>query len=469
MEQSSDGKKANVVFILTDDQTFNTIRALGNRQIVTPCLDRMVEEGFAFTHAHIMGGTCGAVCMPSRAMIHTGRSLFHLHGEGLRKGAMIPEEHVTMGETFRKHGYRSYHVGKWHQDRASFNRSFEDGDRIFGFTKGWYDDFGGHWHVGIHDYDPTGRYLPEEGYMLGEDKVTRRPVGFANGGVHSTELFADKAVEFILNDDGQKPFFLNLAFVAPHDPRHSTEEFEQIYQGVDIEVPPNFRPLHPFDNGDLYVRDEKLEAFPRRKVAIQHHLADYYSMITQIDFHVGRILDALRERGIREETVVVLCGDNGLALGQHGLMGKQSVYDHSVRVPLVFWGAGIKAGGRSHALCYLYDIYPTLCRLCGIDTPESVEGKSLTGVLSGESESHREQLFLAYRNFQRSLRKGEYKLIEYYVEGKRNTQLFNIDDDPWERHNLADQGEYASVLREMREALILERKAKSDPLEEELG
>ena len=138
-------KRPNVVFIFTDDQRFDTISALGNREIETPHLDRLVASGTTFTQAHIMGGTSGAVCIPSRAMMLTGRSLFSIAGQGHR----IPPEHVSLPEAFRAHGYVTSHVGKWHQDRESHQRGFSTGARIFGFRKGWYEACNGHWQCSL--------------------------------------------------------------------------------------------------------------------------------------------------------------------------------------------------------------------------------------------------------------------------------------------------------------------------------
>jgi arylsulfatase A-like enzyme len=457
-------RKPNILFILTDDQRFDTIRALGNHDIHTPNMDRLVNQGFAFTHAHIMGGTHPAVCMPSRAMLLTGRTLFHLHGEGTGKGSVIPEEHKTLPETFREAGYTTHHIGKWHQDRKSFNRSFDGADCIFGFTKGWYKEYGGHWNVAIHDYDPTGTYPHETGYMLAEDKVTRHPIGFDVGGVHSSELFADAAVQFIEQYNQENPYFLYLSFVAPHDPRQSTSEFEAMYPPERMLLPPNFMERHPFDNGELTVRDEQLESWPRQEENMKEHLAQYYAMISHLDQQLGRVLDALEQSGQAENTIIVFTGDNGLAVGQHGLMGKQNLYEHSLRVPLILTGPGIQSGQRSDALCYLLDIYPTLCELTGIPKPLSVEGQSFLPVMEGSQGEHRSSLFCGYRNVQRSLRSGPYKLIEYVVKGVRTTQLFHLEQDPWEMHNLSDDPAFGNILDQLRKQLIEWQGKTDDPL-----
>jgi arylsulfatase A-like enzyme len=462
---ASPRRAPNVLFILTDDQRFDTIAALGNRQIRTPNIDRLVHGGTTFTRAHIMGGTCGAVCMPSRAMLMTGRTLFHLHGEGETRGRTIPPEHVTMPELFRSAGYHTHHIGKWHQDRASFNRSFESADRIFGFTRGWYLDYGGHWNVPVHDYDPTGRYPHETGYIVGPDGSSRLPVEPAVGGVHSSRLFCDAAVDFLDRAGGdERPFFLYLSFVAPHDPRQSPEEYEAMYPSSGIELPPNYLPMHPFDNGDLRIRDELLEGWPRRRTAIQDHIADYYGLITYTDSQIGRVLDALDRAGLAQSTIVVFAGDNGLALGQHGLMGKQSVYEHSARVPLIFRGPGVPAGERSEALCYLLDVFPSLADAAGLECPPTVEGISLLPTMRGERDAVRDHLFCGYKNLQRSIRQERYKLIEYFVGQSRTTQLFDTLEDPWELHNLAESPVHRARLGELRGQLAVDQECWDDPL-----
>ena len=154
--------KPNILFVFTDDQRFDTIAALGNEEIDTPNMDRLVAQGTTFTNAHIMGGTSGAVCMPSRAMLLTGRTFFSLEQQGQR----IPPEHMTMPEWFRANDYTTSHVGKWHQDRDSHVRCFSTGAKIFGFKKekGWYEACNGHWHIPVHDFDPESQYNSDGGY-----------------------------------------------------------------------------------------------------------------------------------------------------------------------------------------------------------------------------------------------------------------------------------------------------------------
>lgn len=450
-------KRPNVVFLFTDDQRFDALHALGNEQIITPNLDRLVNQGCSFTHAHIPGGTCPAVCMPSRAMVNTGKSLFHLQG----CGEEIPQDHHLLGETFRHHGYRTFGTGKWHNGVNAYHRSFTDGDEIF---------FGGmadHWNVPAHRFDPSGRYesrLPYCSNPSNSNKLEYRHGDHIAAGRHSSELLATTAVNFIENYDDDAPFFMYVSFLAPHDPRTMPEEFLRMYDGVEITLPENFMGCHPFNNGELKVRDEMLAALPRDPREIQRHLKEYYAMITHADHEIGKIMAVLETSGKSENTIFVFAGDNGLALGQHGLMGKQNLYDHSTRVPLVFAGPGVPRGQRSEAQVYLFDIFPTLCELTGIDIPAGIDGISLVPAMRETHREMRDFLYLAYKDCQRGICNREFKLIEYVVESKHAmTQLFDLRNDPKEMNNLAGNSAYADKVAELRRKLKETALAWDDP------
>jgi len=168
---------------------------------------------------------------------------------------------------------------------------------------------------------------------------------------------ADNAIAFLAKHDVRKPFFLYLAPPVPHDPRLAPPEFTGLYDPTKLTLSRNFLPRHPFDNGELEVRDELLSPIPRTTEAMRRELADYYATITHLDHKVGRVLQAVRERGIAKNTVIIYSSDQGLAVGgRHGLMGKQNLYEH-VKPPLILAGPGIPRG-RSDALVYLFDLSP---------------------------------------------------------------------------------------------------------------
>ncbi len=444
-------RRPNFIFIFTDDQRFDTISALGCTEIETPNLDRLVENGTTFTNAHIMGGTHVAVCMPSRAMMLTGRNLFSLENQGQR----IPSQHITFPELFRNEGYTTCHVGKWHQDVESHGRSFDTARKIFGFRNlGWYEACNGHWHTPVFDHDPTGQYEHDTFYHDPPVEKFEGPFETAKkAGRHSAEVFTDAAIDFIREHrsaENAPPYLLYLAHLAPHDPRQYPARLANRYNKETVSLPQNFKTTHPFDNGELYVRDELLEAMPRRPEAVNQHLADYYAIIAHMDEQVGRLLDELERTGEIENTIIIFAGDNGLACGQHGLMGKQNLYEHSIRVPLILSGPGLPKGQQRDTLCYLSDIFPTLCDLIGIGCPETVEGKSLIPAVEDPSVSIRETLHFAYRGVQRAVKRDNMKLIEYVVAGKRATQLFDLSTDPLEMNNLAEDPGFQDQLAALR-------------------
>ncbi|MBI5283381.1 MAG: sulfatase-like hydrolase/transferase [Candidatus Solibacter usitatus] len=437
------GHPPNVLVLFADDLRFNTIHALGNPEVRTPALDRLAASGVSFDRAHIMGGDSGAVCIASRAMLLTGQTLFHsmanVHGPKERESRF-----TFIGEHFRNSGYQTFGAGKWHNPPRLFNRCFEGGGSIF--FGGMTDQF----KIPVQDYDPAGAYGRE-----------RRKIAAKA----SSELFADEAIGFLKNRDGKRPFFLYTAFTSPHDPRTAPNPYREMYSADRIQLPGNFMGQHPFDNGELKVRDELLAGFPRSPNEVCRHIADYYAMITHLDTQVGRILDALKESGQDKHTIVVFAGDNGLALGQHGLMGKQNLYDHSVRVPLILAGPGIPKGQRRQSLAYLLDLFPTLCDLTSTKTPATVDGVSLQPAIRSPKAAARDDLFLSYRHFQRGLSNGEWKLILYNVGGTVTTQLFQIKEDPLETENLAQIPEAKPQADKMTARLKEWMKKVDDPLD----
>lgn len=419
----------NFLVLMSDDQQPDAIGALGNAQVHTPHLDGLVRGGFSLRNAYCMGSTMPAVCVPSRAMFLTARSLFRVPPE-------IPPEIDSWPQALRRAGYQTYAVGKWHNGPASLSRMFENGSALF--FGGMHDQIG----MPVQSYDPEGRF----------------PASRARKGAKfSSELFADAAIEFLKSRDPGRPFLLYVAFTSPHDPRTPPEPFASRYRPWEIELPKNFLPLHPFDNGEMVVRDELLAPFPRTAEIVRRHIADYYGMISHLDAQVGRILAALDESGARANTVILFLSDHGLALGRHGLLGKQNLYEHSARAPVVFSGPGIPKGTSSDALAYLFDLGPTLCDLAGVPAPDGAEGMSLAPLLEGETQRARPYIFGAYRDVQRMVRGPRWKLLRY--PKIHRTQLFDLASDPEELRDLSNDPARAETLREM---LALLRRAQAD-------
>jgi arylsulfatase A-like enzyme len=428
--------RPNVLVLLTDDQRADTLSAAGNRPVRTPNLDRLCRQGMVFTQAHIMGAMQGAVCVPSRAMFLSGRSLFRVP-DNLRGVGTWPQQ---LGAA----GYQTFITGKWHNQAPALAASFGAGEAVF--LGGMTDQF----QVPVQDLAPGGGL------------VNRR-----TNTVFSATLFADAAVRFLRGLTNASPFCLYVAFTTPHDPRTAPPGFHAQYEARRMPLPPNFLPEHPFDNGELRVRDEQLLPWPRTPEAVRGEMAGYYAGITATDTEIGRILAALDATGRRSNTLIVFAGDNGLALGSHGLLGKQNLYEHSMRVPLVVAGPGVKAGRRSDVLCYLLDLAPTICELAGVPVPAGSDGISLVPVLRGGRVRGRDTLFSAYREVQRAVRGDRWKLIEYPRLGR--TQLFDLKRDPYELRDLAGRAELRPRIEALRARLATMQVALGDPFAPSTG
>jgi arylsulfatase A-like enzyme len=411
----SDGPaKPNVLFILADDLRADALGCYGNQLIKTPNIDRLAETGMRFTNSYIMGGHHGAISAPSRAMLMSGKYLFNVYD----KLAGV----VTMPMHFGLHGYNTFGTGKWHNEKTAFEAGFQSGKNVF---------LGG---MADHFNTPLCE--------MGDDGKLGQPVtkGF------STDLFAGAAIEYINEFPGGKnknPFFCYIAFTAPHDPYSPHPDFVDEYSPDSINLPGNFMSLHPFAFDDLTVRDENLLPWPRQAESVKMVLADYYGLITHLDQRVGDIIETLKQNDLYKNTIIVFAADNGLAIGSHGLLGKQNLYEHSMKVPLIIYGPGVPKGKTSEAFVYLSDLFPTLAELCSLPAPEGIDGQSLASLISGKLKEIRSSVFTAYRNTVRAVRTDEWKLIRY--PERDHTQLFNLKEDPHELINLSDDPSFNTV------------------------
>jgi arylsulfatase A-like enzyme len=251
-----------------------------------------------------------------------------------------------------------------------------------------------------------------------------------------------------------------VPFDAPHDPHIVPDDFPIHYDVAKIPLPKNFLPQHPWDNGEMTIRDEVLLRWPRQPAEIRAMIADYYRYISYLDSLIGRVLDALEASPYAKNTLVVFAADSGVARGSHGLIGKQNVYEHSVRVPLIIAGPGIPSNQKTDAMCYLFDVMPTLGALAGVAGPSTSEGLDLTPTLHQPSTPARTSMMFAYRDGQRALRDERWKLIRYPQVDR--TQLFDLQTDPDEITNLADRPEHAARIATMMRALETEMKRLGD-------
>ena len=428
--------KPNVLLIVTDDQRPDSIAALGNDVIDTPNLDRMVKQGMTFEQA-----TCAnPLCVPSRAEILSGCSSFRNGVRGM--GAERIDPKLTLLPTaMASAGYHAWYVGKWMNDGRPLTRGYHE-------TKALFSNGGGTWKKGEIILGRKGRAVT--GYRNWTFKDSKGVPDLSKG-IGLTPLtdkyIADGAVQF-LKRKTDKPFFLHLNFTSPHDPLIYPPGYEDKYNPENLKLPPNFLPRHPFDHGNYEGRDERLLPWPRTKEDVLEELAVYHAVIDHIDKQVGRIIGQLRADGRLKNTFVIFTSDHGLALGSHGLMGKQNMYEHTIRVPLILSGPRIPNDKRSNALCYLRDLYPTICDLVGVPTPKSVEARSLLPVILGKKEAVYEEVYGYFRDKQRMIRNKRFKLIHY--PHLNRYQLFDLSEDPQELNDLSKNSALKGILAGLR-------------------
>ena len=414
--------KPNILFLFSDDQRMDAVGAYGNPYIQTPNLDRLAQQGTRFTNNFCMGSHHGAVCAPSRAMLMSGKSLFNVYDK--LEGVTI------MPEVLKDQGYVTFGTGKWHNEKTAFARGFEYGRNVF---------FGGmsdHFEVPVVDLKEDGSFTEVE----------------TNG--FSTRIFTDAVVDFVQDysaNGADQPFFAYVAYTTPHDPRSPVQDYIDYYPPNALPLPADFMATHPFDLGVMTIRDENLGKWPRSAAQVRQQLADYYGLITHMDHEIGRILQTLENNNLLHNTLIIFSSDHGLAIGSHGLLGKQSLYETSMKAPLIISGPGIPTSTTTDALVYLYDLFPTLLDYLELEIPEGVDGQSIMPVISGEVKDIRNSLFTAYSGSQRAVKDHRWKLIQY--PEIHHTQLFDLKHDPYELNNLAQIETYQPKVNEMMDLL----------------
>lgn len=419
--------KPNILFFFADDQRADTISALGNPVIKTPNLDRLTHRGVVFNRAYMQGGMGGATCVPSRAMLLSGQNLFHIDEKLMRN--------ETWPESFAKAGYTTFASGKWHNGNTSL-------PRVFQFARSMFTG---------------GMTNPMEAKL---SDVINGKVGPAKSSKkHACEVFADEAIRFI-QEQSTGPFFAYVPFDGPHDPHIVPDDFPIRYTPDQIPLPPNFLPQHPFNNGEMSIRDEQLLPWPRSEQDVRSFLAEYYRYISFLDVQIGRVIAALEASPHAKNTIIVFSADSGVARGSHGLIGKQNLYEHSIRVPLIIAGPGIPENKRTEAMCYLFDVLPSLGKLCGVTAPKTSAGIDFSATLDDSAKPARSQLMFAYKNLQRAFTDGRWKLIRYPQVDR--TQLFDLQADPFEIINLANKPENKAKVAELTYALEKEMQQSGD-------
>ncbi|WP_299668783.1 sulfatase-like hydrolase/transferase [uncultured Polaribacter sp.] len=441
-------KKPNILFIFSDDQCFETIGANGQTIVETPNLDKLTKSGTTFTHAYNMGAWNGAVCAASRAMLITGTSLWQAQNavKNVRN-----KEQLSWPEMMSQAGYTTYMSGKWHVPVPA--------NSVFDVTN--------HVRPGMPKTVKEAYHRP----VLGENPDTawyawdKTNGGFWQGGKHWSAVLADDGVAFIekaKNDDN--PFFMYLAFNAPHDPRQAPKAYIDKYPLDKIALPENYQDLYPDmgEDGVPKIRDENLAPYPRTEYAIKVHRQEYYASITYMDEQIGRILDALEKSGKADNTYIIFTSDHGLAVGHHGLVGKQNMYEHSLRVPFIVNGPGVKPGAKIHSPIYLQDAMVTSLELAKQKRPDHVVFKSVLPLMKDSNKKSYDAIYGAYMGIQRMIIVGDWKLIAY-PKLKKN-KLFNLAKDPLEMDNLASHPMYSEKLEELRLALEKMMDKQNDPM-----
>lgn len=456
--------KPNILFIFADDQSYETIHAHGYNELHTPHLDTLAETGVSFYNAYNMGGWNGAICIASRTMMQTGRFIWRAHAVDSRKKLEeLKAKRQTWPQLMEAAGYETYMTGKWHVKIPSAelyqNAVHERGGMPKQVTEGYN--------------------RPHEGKIDKWSPFDTTVGGFWEGGKHWSEVVADDAEAFLDQSAGSdNPFFMMLSFNAPHDPRQAPKRFVDMYPQEDIEVPVNYMPSYPYkheiglygtqrENGTWAMqRDENLAPHPRTEYSVRVNRQEYFAIISHMDEQIGRILAKLKVIGEMDNTYIFFTADHGLSVGHHGLIGKQNMYEHSLKVPFMVAGPDIPKGETRNHFIHLQDVMATSLDLAGIKQPDYVEFSSLLPLIeNSELESHLgDTVYFAYQmKLQRAIRVGDYKLIVY--PPVQTVRLFNLKDDPHEMRDLAGLPSEWDRIRTLFQALLEQQDKMDDPLD----
>ena len=472
--------KPNIVFLYADDFAYWAINALGNEIIQTPNLDKLVAQGVSFSNAFNMGGWNGAICIASRSMLISGRSIWKANEINRQWGEGNTAAHSqTWGRLMSNAGYNTFATGKWHiqadpeqvfEETVNINPGGMPPDHLTG-TPGLYDRVREAYANGEDFYAllPPGYNRPLSETDDSWSASDPAHDGYWTDGTHWSEVQRGDAINFIdAASRSEDPFFLYLAFNAPHDSRQSPKEFLDLYPIEDIPLPENWLPEYPYldEMGDLRVmRDEMLGPVPRTPYAIRTHIREYYAIISHLDAQIGMILQALEEKELMDNTYIFFTGDNGLSVGQHGLLGKQNMFDHSIHVPLLAAGPDLPSGTEVSSDIYLQDIMATSLSLAGIEKPDFVDFNSFLNLANGVASELPlpNGVYGAYMDTQRMIRKDGFKLILY--PRNRELLLFDLNADPLEMNDLSKKPQYAAKVRNLFEGLLSLQAQMEDPLD----
>ncbi|MCK0156296.1 sulfatase-like hydrolase/transferase [Cellulophaga sp. F20128] len=449
---TTNGKKPNIIFLFADDQSYKAVNALGNPEISTPTMDSFTTEGTTFTHAYNMGGWNGAICLASRAMIISGRSVWRAQqiSDEYKKNRQTDK---TWSKLMESAGYETYMSGKWHISAKA--------DSIFNHVT--------HVLPGMPNQVPEGYSRPKsETDTLWQPWKTEFG-GYWKGGKHWSEMIREDAVAFLDSaKNREKPFFMYVAFNAPHDPRQAPKKYVDMYPLDKIALPESHLPEYPYAEemgAGRKLRDEALAPFPRTEYAVKVNRQEYYAITTHLDDQLKQIITRLKENNQLDNTYIFYTADHGLSVGEHGLMGKQNMFDHSMRVPLMVIGPDIPKGKKVETDVYLQDVMASALEIAGIEKPDYVEFHSLLDFAKGnKTKSNYNGIYGTYqKNSQRMIRKDGYKLIVYPKIEK--VLLYDLNKDPKELKDIAEQPENSKKLKTLFADLMELQKEMGDELD----
>ena len=353
-------------------------------------------------------------------------------------------------EIMKENGYKTYMTGKWHVP----------GDPRFDVVR---DPRGG-----MPKGSGYNRPKDMDDYLNGWKPWDPAHGGFWEGGTHWSEVTANHGVDFINEAKGDgKPFFMYVAFNATHDPRQAPKEFIDMYPLESIKVPKSYLANYPYDAeigcDPNRLRDERLMPTPRTEFAVKVHRQEYFALATHMDREIGRIFDALEKSGMKENTYIIFTADHGLSVGHHGLVGKQSMYDHSMQVPFFIAGPGIEPNQQFNMPIYLQDAMATTLDLAKIAKPDYVQFKSVMPLIEGSEKVQYPLVYGKYTHTQRMIQDGDFKLIVYPTI--KVSRLYNTAKDPLEMKDLAINPEYAAKIQELTSKLKKLMKEMGDDMD----
>ncbi|QDU89814.1 Arylsulfatase [Pirellulimonas nuda] len=478
---AADKPPVNILFIMSDDHAAHAIGAYGGRFAPldpTPTLDRLASEGVRFDRCFCSN----SICVPSRATLMTGQ---YSHKNGLRTlVGELPAERQTLALRMREAGYETAMIGKWHlgAEPAAFD----------------------HYCV----LDGQGKYFNPTFFVRGPKAWphnTRRPSDASYDSIHSSDAITDESIAWLRKRKSDRPFFLMHHFKAPHDNFENAERYDWLYDDVEIPEPANLthrgghgpvgRPPYGTsvsrrntrrNMGQHMDTPQSLDDQAYTAESYQRYLKKYLRCVRGVDDNIARLLRALKDLGQLDNTIVIYTADQGFMLGEHDYIDKRWIYEESMRMPLIVWGAGVPSGGAvRHELISNVDYLPTILDLAGADPAgddlagddaagAQLDGRSFAPMLSGEAiEDWRDQAYYRYWMHMThhdvpahyGIRTDDYKLVFFYglpldARGALPTptpaywELYDLRGDPTEDNNVIDDPRYADVAADLKQRLL---------------